>query len=194
MQTTIRRFSTRSARALATGSLALALTVVGVRAQSPTPTDSPKSASEGKEGKLSTTELNYLQKAADDNLGEMAIAYLALEKAASNDTKTNAKDIIDTHAKSMKDLMLLAAKHDAFIKLQPDMTAYKKLIDQGGNTFDKFYAAEQQKINEDAIGELNGTMDQFTADDVKDFAKEDLSDDKSHLEKAKELAGKLKHD
>ena len=194
MQTTIRRFSSRSAKALAAGTLALALTVVGIHAQSPTPTDSPKSAYEGKEGKLSTAELDYLQKTADDNLGEMAIAYLALEKAASNDTKTNAKDIIDTHTKSMKDLMLLAAKHDAFIKMQPNMTAYKKLIDEGGNTFDKFYAAEQQKINEDSINQLNSVMGQLTADDVKDFAKEDLSDDKSHLEKAKDLAGKLKND
>ena len=194
MQTTIRRLSTRSAQALAAGTLALTLTVAGVRAQSPTPTDSPKSASEGKESKLSTTELNYLQKTADDNLGEMAIAYLALEKAASNDTKTNAEDIIDTHTKSMKQLMLLAAKHDAFIKLEPDMTAFKKLIDQGGNTFDKFYAAEQQKINEDAIGELNGIMDQLTADDVKDFAKDDLKDDENHLKISKELASKLDKD
>ena len=190
MQTSLRRVSTRSARLLAAGSLALSLlTATGLRAQ--TPSASPKSAGEGKEGKLSTAEETYLQQTATENLGEIAIAYLALEKAASNDTKTNAKDIIDTHTKSMKDLMALASKHDVLIKLQPDLTSYDKLVSQGGNTFDKFYAAEQQHLNEEAISQLNGVMGSFTADDVKDFAKEDLKDDQDHLKKSKELAAKL---
>ena len=177
------------AQALAAGSLALALTTAGIRAQSPE--GSPKSAGEGKEGKLSTAEETYLQQTASDNLGEIAIAYLALEKAASNDTKTNAENIIDTHTKSMKQLMALASKHDFFVKLQPNLTSYDKLVDQGGNTFDKFYAAEQQKLNQEALDQLNGMMGQITSDDVKDFAKDDMKDDQTHLKDSKELASKL---
>ena len=95
-------FTLRSAKALAAGSLAFAVTAGGVLAAD----------TAGKETQLSTAEQTYLQETANDNLGEMAIAYMALEKAASNDTKENAKDIIDTHTKSMKDLMALASKHD----------------------------------------------------------------------------------
>ena len=87
--------------------------------------------------------------------------------------------------------MALASKHDVFIKLQPDLTSYEKLVSQAGNTFDKFYAAEQQRLNEESISQLNGVMGSLTADDVKDFAKEDLKDDQSHLQKSKELAAKL---
>ena len=82
MKTSLRRVSTRSATLLTAGSLALSLlAATGLRAQ--TPSASPKSASEGKEGKLSTAEETYLQQTATENLGEIAIAYLALEKAAS---------------------------------------------------------------------------------------------------------------
>ena len=189
MQISIHRFSTRSVQALAAGSLALALGVVGVHAQSPS--GSPKSAGEGKLGKLSTAEETYLQQTASDNLGEIAIAYLALEKAASNDTKTNAENIIDTHTKSMKQLMALASKHDFFVKLQPNLSSYEKLVEQGGNTFDKFYAAEQQRLNQAALDQLNGMMSQLTSDDVKDFAKDDLKDDQNHLKNSQELASKL---
>ena len=179
----------RSAKAVVAGSFALALTIAGLRAQSP----SPKSAGEGKLGKLSTAEETYLQQTASENLGEIVIAYLALEKAASNDTKSNAENIIDTHTKSMKQLMALASKHDFFVKLQPDLSSYEKLVEQGGNTFDKFYAAEQQRLNEDAINQLNGVMSQLTSDDVKDFAKDDLKDDENHLKISKELAAKLQN-
>ena len=190
MQNSLRRFSIRSVGWLAAGSLAFVLTTAGVHAQ--TPTASPKSAGEGKEGKLSTAEETYLQQTANENLGEIAIALLALEKAASNDTKGNAKDIIDAHVKSMKELMAMASKHDLFIKLEPDPTSYDKLVSQSGNTFDKFYAAEQQRLNEEAISQLNGVMNSLTAADVKDFAKADLKDDQDHLQKSKELAARLK--
>ena len=144
MSTSILHRPLRPAKTLAAGAFALALAAVSLPAQTPTPTASPKSAGEGKEGRLSTAEETYLQQTASENLGEIAIAYLALEKAASNDTKTNAKDIIDTHTKSMKELMALVSKHDFFVKLEPDLSSYHKLVDQSGNTFDKFYAAEQR--------------------------------------------------
>ena len=182
-----RFFSRRSVALCTAGVFGLALATAGLHAQAP----SPASANEGKEGKLSTAELDYLQQTAKENLGEIAIAYLALEKAASNDTKSNAKEIIDNHTKSMKDLMALASRHDAVISLEPDLTSYSKLVAQGGNTFDKFYAAEQQRLNEEAIAKLNGVMGQLTASDVKDFAKDDLKDDQNHLKISKELAGKL---
>ena len=191
MQILTLRRPLRPAKTFAAGAFALTLAAVSLPAQSPTPTASPKSAGEGKEGKLSTAEETYLQQTASENLGEIAIAYLALEKAASNDTKTNAKDIIDTHTKSMKELMALASKHDFFVKLEPDLSSYNKLVEQGGNTFDKFYAAEQQRLNEEAINKLNGLMGQLTSDDVKDFAKDDLKDDQDHLKNSKELASKL---
>lgn len=191
MQVSLLRRPLRPAKTLAAGALVLTLATVGLHAQTSTPTSSPKSAGEGKEGKLSTAEQTYLQQTASENLGEIAIAYLALEKAASNDTKTNAKDIIDNHTKSMKQLMALASKHDFFVKLEPDLSSYNKLVDQGGNNFDKFYAAEQQRLNEDAVNKLNGLMNQLTAEDVKTFAKDDLKDDQDHLKISKELASKL---
>lgn len=185
MKTFVPSSSLRSIKAAAAGTLALALTATGFYAPSSSAADN------GKEGALSAAEQTYLQQTASDNLGEIAIAYLALEKASSEDTKSNAKDIIDNHTKSMKDLMALASKHNFFIKLQPNLSSYEKLVDQGGMAFDKFYAAEQQRLNEEAISQLNGTMNNLTAADVKDFAKDDLKDDQSHLQKSKDLAAKL---
>ena len=160
--------------------LAFALTTVSTHAQ------------QGKEAALSPAEQQYLQGVAKENLGEIAASYFALEKAASEEVKSQAKDIVDTHTKTMKELMALAAKHDVVLSLEPDLSAYQSLQSHGGGDFDKVYAAELQRLNQQAIDTLNPLLGQITASDVKDFAQADLKDDKEHLKKTQELAAKLK--
>ena len=148
-------------------------------------------ADNGKEDALSTPEQQYLQAIVKDNLGEIATAYLAIEKSASNDVKSYALSLIDTHTKTMKQVMEMASRHNAFLALEPDLSAYQTLMKQGGADFDKAYLAEAQRLNQQAIDQLNPLMGQLTASDVKSFAQDDLKDDQKHLKNAQELAGKL---
>jgi predicted outer membrane protein len=90
--------------------------------------------------------------------------------------------------------MELAAKHDAFLKLQPDLSSYEKLTSVGGGEFDKLYTAEAQRLNQEAIDQLKPLMGQLTASDVKAFAEDDLKDDQKHLQSAQDLAAKLQKD
>ena len=159
--------------------LALALTTVSLHAD------------QGKEAALSPAEQQYLQGVAKENLGEIAASYLALEKSASEAVKSQAKEIIDEHTKTMKELMALVAKHDLVLSLEPDLSSYQKLQTHGGGDFDKVYAAELQRLNQEAIDTLNPMLGQITASNVKDFAQSDLKDDKEHLKKAQDLAAKL---
>lgn len=182
----------RGSKLFLAGSLALVLTATSLRAQNSSPAATAASEKDGKKAALSPVEQTYLQGVAKENLGEIAVAYLALEKATSSDVKSHAKDLIDTHTKTMKELMELASKHDAFFNLEPNLSAYQKLQTRGGADFDKFYAAEAQRLNQEAIDKLNPILSQFTSSDVKDFAQGDLKDDKEHLESAQKLAAKLK--
>ena len=184
------------AKLLAASAFALTAAWTPVHAQdtSAVGTPSPAAESPGKETPLSPAEQQYLQEVAKDNLGEIATAYFAIEKSASNAVKSYAKDLIDTHTKTMKTLMELAAKHDVVLKLEPDLASFQKLQTLGGGEFDKAYAAEAQRLNQQATDQLNGLMGQLTASDVKDFAKDDLKDDQDHLKGAQELAAKLNKD
>ena len=148
-------------------------------------------ADDGKEAALSAPEQQYLQAIVKDNLGEIATAYLAIEKSSSNDVKSYALSLIDTHTKTMKQVMEMASRHNAFLLLEPDLSAYQTLMKQGGSDFDKAYLAEAQRLNQQAIDQLNPLMGQLTASDVKSFAQDDLKDDQKHLKNAQELAGKL---
>ena len=181
------------AKFLAAGAFALMAAWTPLHAQdtSTIDTPSPSPGSQGKEAPLSPAEQQYLQEVAEDNLGEIATAYFAIEKSASNAVKSYAKELIDTHTKTMKELMELAAKHDVVLKLEPDLSSFQKLQTLGGAEFDKAYAAEAQRLNQQAADQLNGLMGQITASDVKDFAKDDLKDDQGHLKDAQELAAKL---
>ena len=146
----------------------------------------------GKEPALSGTEQKYLQAVVAENLGEIAMSYLAIEKSASNDVKSYALDVIDTHTKTMKQILEMASRHNAFLALEPDLSAYNNLLKPGGADFDKAYLAETQRLNEAAISQLEPLADQFSAADVKSFAQDDLKDDKEHVKKAQDLAAKLK--
>ncbi len=146
----------------------------------------------GKEPALSDTEQKYLQGVVSENLGEIAMSYLAIEKSASNDVKSYALDVIDTHTKTMKQILEMASRHNAFLALEPDLSAYNNLLKPGGADFDKAYLADTQRLNEAAIGKLEPLADQFSAADVKKFAQDDLKDDKEHVKKAQDLAAKLK--
>lgn len=176
--------SFHSSKWLVLGSFTLAM-ATGITA-------SAQTANDGKRSALSGAEITYLEQVAKENLGEIVMSYLAIEKSASEDVKSYARELISTHGKTMQQLMEIASKHDAFIALQPDLSSYQKLLSHGGTDFDKVYAAEAQRINQEAIDSLNRVMSQLTDSDVKGFAQDDLKDDKEHLKKAQEIAGKLK--
>ena len=145
----------------------------------------------GKEPALSDTDLKSLQGVVSANLGEIAMSYLAIEKSASNDVKSYALDVIDEHTKTMKKLLEIASRHNAFVALDPDLSAYNNLLKPGGAEFDKAYLTETQRMNQEAIGKLEPLASQAGAADLKSFAQDDLKDDKEHVKKAQDLAGKL---
>ncbi len=152
----------------------------------------PAPAADGdKQPALSGPEQDYLRRVIRENVGEMSIGLLAIEKGTNDSVKNHGRDLVDTHVKTLKELMEMASRHDAFLPLEADRSAYDKLQALGGADFDRAYAAEAQRLNQEAIDGLNGVMGKFTTGDVKDFAKRDLDDDREHLKSAQDLAAKL---
>ena len=170
--------------------LAATGTLLGVGA-APTSSAQDNAAGNGKLPALSTAEQDYLKAVVAENLGEMDLGYLAIEKATNDAVKRHGRDLVDTHTKTMKEVLEMASRHNVFLPIRPDLSAYEKLQNVGGADFDRAYAAEAQRLNQQAVDQLNGLMGQLTSDDVKSFAKRDLDDDKEHLKGAQDLAAKL---
>lgn len=140
---------------------------------------------------LSAAESDYLKRVAAENLGEMVVGLMAIEKGASDAVKKHGRELVDTHAKSMQALMELASRHNLFLPLEADRSAYTKLLEVGGADFDRLYAAEAQRLNQSAIDQLIAVLGQMTTSEVKNFAQDDLKDDQKHLTDAQNLAVKI---
>lgn len=160
-------------------------------AASPAQTTTTEQSAAGKRPALSAPEQEFLRRIARVNLGEVAVGLLAIQKGTHDAVKAHGRDMVDGHVETMKELMELASRHNLFLPLEVDRSAYEKLVAVGGAEFDRLYAAEAQRLNQEAIDHLNGLMGQLTSEAVRDFARRDLEEDKEHLKEAQDLAAKL---
>jgi len=159
------------------------------------PATSAKKAREGGEpmkeisGSVSTSDNEFIMKAAQGGMLDVEAGTLAASKGASADVKEFGQMMATDHGKVNGQLKSLAASKG--INLPDELDArhqekHDQLAKLSGQEFDKTYLKETVKAHEKTVSLFEGAS-RSEDSDVKAFATKTLPALNSHLEKAKAL-------
>lgn len=172
--------------------LAVAVTESGNRASA----DSARQGSRTqKRSNTNASDQQFLKKAADDNLAEIEMAKLALQKASSQQVKKFAQTMSTDHGKVKDQLDKIASNErvDLPKTLRPKNKATKdRLAKSSGEQFDNAYMAEMLKDHKEDVATFLRERNSAQDTDIKGFAERSLPTLESHLKQAESIAPELK--
>ena len=93
---------------------------------------------------LNAKEMAFLQKAAQDQLAEIALGKLALQKASHKEVKEFGAEIIEDHQHASQELKELSAAEGIYLPVQLDAnhkTQQQRLSHLSGKEFDEAFIA-----------------------------------------------------
>jgi putative membrane protein len=176
--------------ALIAGGLGLAHTAQA--AEEKAKTDAAKKTETAKTEKspaaaLSDKDKDFIQTAAKGGMMEVEMGKMGQKQAKSADVKKFATLMVTDHTKANNELKTLAKKKGVTLD-----AAAAKMDKMDDATFDKTYMADMVKDHEKDVAEFEKQAKDGSDADVKAWANKTLPTLKKHLEKAKEVQGKLK--
>lgn len=139
-------------------------------------------------GDLTVKDRQFIERVASDNMAEIKLARLALDKSQNATVDKYAKMIIDDHEKASKELKTIA-REEKF----PEPTSmdtehqqnYDKLATLTGKDFDSAYMKMMVKDHDKAIDTFQKASNELNNADLKQFATKTLPTLKEHKEAAK---------
>ncbi|WP_109125050.1 DUF4142 domain-containing protein [Dyella sp. C11] len=135
------------------------------------------------------SDQDFFTKASSDGADEVAMGQLAMQKAASLQTRAFAQQLVKDHTAANKELAALAnRKHATVVQQPPSSDLMDRLQSLKGNDFDKAYATAMVGGHQKAI-ELFDAASHSNDPDVKAFATRTLPTLKHHLAMAQALNG-----
>jgi putative membrane protein len=147
------------------------------------------------DGKLSSSDRQFITTAAQDGMAEVELGKLAQEKASSADVKQFAQRMVDDHSKANSELESIASKLGATPpkqvdkKHQDDMKKFQGLT---GDKFDREYAQHMVKDHEQAVSLFEKESKKGDSDELKQFASKILPTLQEHLKMARGLTQQKK--
>lgn len=155
-------------------------------------TDSAKKTDAAKTEKspaaaLSDKDKDFIQTAAKGGMMEVEMGKAGQKQAKSADVKKFATQMVTDHTKANNQLKALAKKKG--VTLEAEAPKPDKMDDA---TFDKDYMDHMVKDHEKTVSDFEAEAKDGSDADVKAWATKTLPTLKKHLEKAKEVQGKLK--
>ena len=140
--------------------------------------------------KLSSSDADFLKKAAEGGQAEIAASKLAESKSSSAEVKAFASQMVADHTKSGEELKQLAAAKGVTLPVEPSKAQAKKLKDlesASGAAFDKRYAENfGVEAHQDMLKLVKSGTKAKDAD-VKGFAEKTLPTVEHHLDMGKKL-------
>jgi putative membrane protein len=136
---------------------------------------------------LSDKDKDFIQTAAKGGMMEVEMGKAGQKQAKSADVKKFATLMVTDHTKANNQLKSLAKKKG--VTLEAEAPKPDKMDDA---TFDKDFMAHMVKDHEKVVAEFEAEAKDGSDADVKAWATKTLPTLKQHLEKAKEVQGKLK--
>jgi putative membrane protein len=141
---------------------------------------------------LSSTDRKFMMQAAAGGISEVEMARLALEKAASQDVKKYAQQMIDDHTKANEELMQIASQKGVTLPTTPDakhMALMERLRGMSGAAFDRLYIREagvkdHATMEKLFMKESSGGKDA----DARAFAAKTLPTVQMHLKMARDMS------
>jgi putative membrane protein len=142
-------------------------------------------------GSAAPVDALFLQMAAKDNLAEIQLGQLALQKSQNAGVKRVANMIIQEHTQAQQQVQQLAQKYDVSLPAAPDahqQAFYKHVSKLSGAQFDKMYVAQQVQSHVKDVNLFYQHPMVAAAPDVKLFAKATLPKLAGHTEMLRSVA------
>jgi putative membrane protein len=140
---------------------------------------------------LGDKETDFLKQAAQNGHAEVESSKLALQKAAGQDVKSFAQQMVDDHTKAGKELEALAKAKGVKVPTEPSIrqkAQLKLLSTKDGKEFDKSYADQMGvKAHQETVKLFEKGAADAKDPDVKAFATKTLPTLKHHLSMAEKL-------
>jgi len=153
-----------------------------------------QSTTTGGPSALVPADLDFVLKAADDGMAEVALAQVAQQQAGSAEGKKFAQHMIDDHTKANKQLAQLAQERGLNPPQTPSESAQlvqKTMAAYQGPEFDEVYMAQQVGDHELAVALFTYASKHAQAPVIRDFAKKTLPTLQEHLKQAQSIHKKV---
>ena len=140
------------------------------------------------------SDQQFLKKAADDNLVEVEMARLALQKASSQQVKSFAQTVVKDNGKARDQLEKISSSKR--VDLPKGLSAKNKAIKDrlakfSGEQFENAYMAEMLKDHKEDVATFSRERNSAQDMDIKEFADKSLPTLESHLKQAEGIAPEL---
>jgi putative membrane protein len=172
---------------------AIAITACG---DSTVRTDTPDAT--GTSGTASATaglDRGWINDQLEDGDREVRLGRLAEEKGASEDVRAYGRMMVEHHTMAGTELKQIATRNNVTPETDDqgeNQRDFDRLSALSGNAFDRAYLDAMVDDHEDAVDEIEDKVnDNDEHADIKGWAGKTLPVVKQHLEKAKELRGRL---
>ncbi len=160
----------------------------------PAPSGEPKSKQSDKSSSssLSTSDRNFINKAAAGGLAEVEIGKLAQEKAESQQAKELAAKLVQDHSKADQQLKQIAATRGIDVPDKLDKSAEReidKLKKLSGAKFDHEFASHEVSDHKKDIKDFGKEAKSSKDEDLKSFASGAMPTLQEHLKLAQAAQG-----
>lgn len=136
----------------------------------------------------STSDAEFVQKAAIGGLAEVKMAKLAIERAQAPEVKQFARKMLADHTKANTELKRIADKKGMQVPTQLDADQQKnmeKLSSLTGADFDKAYMSMMVDDHRTDVAEFRQQAERGSDPDLKQFAMRTLPTLEHHMDMAK---------
>ena len=155
----------------------------------------PAAAQQRGQGKVPAADKNFMVKAAQGGLGEVALGQLALSRAGSAGAKRFGQRMVKDHTKANAQLKQVAAKQGVTLPAAPgpeEQATKARLAGLSGTAFDKAYISDMVEDHEKDVADFKKEAATGKDPAVKAFAAKTLPTLQMHLQMARALNGKSK--
>ena len=140
--------------------------------------------------KATSTDVHFVDKAADANMTEIQLAKIALDNGQKQDVKDFANRMIADHGKADDELRPIA--HEINVTLPEKVSAehqqtISKLSKLKGEEFDKAYSSAMVNDHKKVVAMFEKAEKDVQGADLKKYAEQTLPTLKEHLEVAEKL-------
>jgi len=128
-------------------------------------------------GTLNSADRQFVEKVSGDNLAEIKMAKLALQKSQNPDVKNYAQMIIDDHEKANQQLRTIAQDQNLAMNKQlsgEETAQYDRLSNLSGKQFDDAYMSMMVKEHTKDIQKFQQAQSQLTNPQLQQYVQTTL--------------------
>jgi putative membrane protein len=145
-------------------------------------------------GALSKADRDFVTKAAQDGMAEVALGELGTRQASNNDVKQFAQRMVDEHSKANNELKELASKKGITIPSEipgKHKSTHDRLAKLSGADFDREFMRAMVKDHDRAVALFEKQSRSGSDPELKAWAEKTLPTLREHQQLARDLSGRL---